>query len=136
MRYLLDVNALIALSFIEHQFHRRVGMWVRTLGEEGSSELAICSIAELGVIRIVVRAQQYGFTVLQARAVLMRLKGSSTVDFTFISDDHDVSRLPGWVRTPKQITDGHLLQLARANAAVLATLDRKIPGAFLIPESR
>jgi predicted nucleic acid-binding protein len=133
MRYLLDVNALVALSFIEHQFHRRVGIWVRVLGEEGNSELATCSITELGLVRIVVRAPQYGFTVPQARAVLVRLKAKSTVNFTFIRDNHDVSQLPPWVSTTKQITDGHLAQLAKANGAVLATLDRKIPGSFLIP---
>jgi len=38
-----------------------------------------------------------------------------------------------WVKTPKQITDGHLAQLAKANGAILATLDGRIPGAFLIP---
>jgi hypothetical protein len=53
-----------------------------------------------------------------------------------IADTHDISHLPEWVKTPKQITDGHLLQLARANGAVLATLDRRIPGAFLIPTQK
>jgi hypothetical protein len=64
---------------------------------------------------------------------LVRLKAKSTVNFTFIRDDHDVSQLPPWVSTTKQITGGHLAQLAKANGAVLATLDRKIPGSFLIP---
>ncbi|PYU29606.1 MAG: VapC toxin family PIN domain ribonuclease [Acidobacteria bacterium] len=136
MKYLLDVNALLALSFIEHQFHRRVATWVRILAEEGTTELATCSITELGLIRIVVRAPQYGFTVPQARSLLRRLKAASTLNFTFIADNHDISHLPDWVSTPKQITDGHLAQLARANGAILATLDRKISGAFLIPTER
>jgi hypothetical protein len=37
------------------------------------------------------------------------------------------------VKTPKQTTDGHLVQLAKANGAILATLNAGIPGAFLIP---
>jgi hypothetical protein len=62
------------------------------------------------------------------------MKGASAFKFTFIADDHDVSRLPGWAKNASQTTDGHLLQLAKPNRATLATLDRKIPGAFLIPE--
>jgi hypothetical protein len=44
-----------------------------------------------------------------------------------------ISTLPSWVKSPAQTTDGHLLQLAKANGAVLATLDAGIPGAYLIP---
>jgi hypothetical protein len=55
------------------------------------------------------------------------------VTLTFLPDGHDISHLPAWVKTPKQTTDGHLLQLARANEAVLATLDEKIPSAYSIP---
>jgi hypothetical protein len=68
--------------------------------------------------------------------LLLELKNSTHVRFTFIPDDHDVSHLPKWVNTPRQTTDGHLVQLAKANAAVLATLDRRIPGAFFVPQSR
>jgi hypothetical protein len=38
-----------------------------------------------------------------------------------------------WANSPAQVTDGHLLQLAIAHGAVLATLDERIPGALLIP---
>jgi hypothetical protein len=51
---------------------------------------------------------------------------------TLPSDRNDISSLPAWVKIPKQITDVHLVQLARANDGVLATLDEGIPGAFLI----
>jgi hypothetical protein len=61
------------------------------------------------------------------------MKHSDTPSFTFIADDHDVSHLPAWVKAPKQTTDGHLVKLASANGAVLATLDSKIPGAYFIP---
>ena len=54
--------------------------------------------------------------------------------FLFVVDDQDISRLPAWVNTARQTTDGHLLQLAASNGAVLATLDSKIPGSYLVPE--
>ena len=64
----------------------------------------------------------------QARTLLLRLKEGRTSPLTFIPDEHDVSHLPGWVRAPKRITDGHLSKLATANGAVLATLNENIPG--------
>ena len=92
-----------------------------------------CSITELGFTRVLAQAPQYGFTVAHTRALLLRLKRGKTLRFVFIPDDHDVSHIPAWVKTPKQITDGHLVELARAKAAVLATLDGRIPGAYMIP---
>jgi uncharacterized protein len=136
MRYLLDVNALLALAVLEHEFHARVANWVERLGARGVPELATCGITELGFVRVLGQAQQYGSSVTQARALLLKVKNSDGIRCTFIPDDHDISYLPRWVRTPKQTTDGHLAELAKANAAVLATLDRRIPGAFAIPQSR
>jgi predicted nucleic acid-binding protein len=130
MIYLLDVNALVALGFINHEFHGRLAAWVQS---QYLPNLASCSITELGFVRVLSQAPAYGFSVGQARTLLLRLKEARTSLFKFIPDEHDVSRLPAWVRAPKQITDGHLSKLATANAAVLATLDENIPGSYLIP---
>ena len=130
MTYLLDVNALVALGFINHEFHDRVASWVQS---HNSPNLASCSITELGFVRVLAQAPAYGFTVAQVLTLLLRLKKARTSRLTFIPDQHDVSHLPGWVRAPKQITDGHLGKLASANGAVLATLDENIPGSYLIP---
>ncbi|MGA8620300.1 MAG: hypothetical protein WB660_17480 [Candidatus Sulfotelmatobacter sp.] len=130
MKYLLDVNALVALGFGNHEFHARVAYWLRA---QQFPDLATCSITELGFLRVLVQAPAYGFTIAQARTLLLRLKAASASPFTFITDDHDSSHLPAWVKTPKQITDGHLVKLASANGRLLATLDGKILGAYLIP---
>ncbi len=136
MRYLLDVNTLLALVVLEHEFHARAASWVERLGASGVPELATCSITELGFVRVLGQAQQYGSSIAQAREILLKVKNSDGVRWVFIPDDHDISHLPRWVRTPKQTTDGHLAELARANEAVLATLDRRIPRAFVVPQSR
>jgi uncharacterized protein len=133
VRYLLDVNALVALALLEHEFHGRVAEWARTLASEETPELATCSITELGLLRILAHAEPYGVGLSEARALLLQLKKSGAFQFTFISDDHDVSHIPSWVKTAKQTTDGHLVQLAKANGAVFASLDKRIPGAFFIP---
>ena len=75
----------------------------------------------------------YGLTVVQAKALLLGMKENRAQPLTFLSDANDISALPAWVKSPAQTTDGHLLQLAITNGAVLATLDAGIPGAFLIP---
>ena len=136
MRYLLDVNSLLALVVLEHEFHARVAGWVKRLRADGVPEFATCSITELGFVRVLGQAPQYGSSVIQARELLLKVKNSDRARWTFISDDRDISHLPKWVRTPKQTTDGHLAGLAGENEAVLATLDRRIPGAFVIPQNR
>lgn len=136
MIYLLDVNTLLALVILEHEFHARVATWVQRIGAAGVPEMATCSITELGFVRVLGQAQQYGSSVAQARELLLKVRNGDGIHWRFISDDRDISRLPKWVRTPKQTTDGHLAELARANGAVLATLDRRIPGAFVIPQNR
>ena len=136
MKYLLDVNVLVALGFLQHEFPERVAGWVHTLASREIPELATCSITEVGFVRVLVQAPQYGFTITHARTLLLRLKTGNALKFTFIFDDHDVSHLPAWVKTAKQTTDGHLAQLAKAKSAMLATLDKRIPGAFLIPTQK
>ena len=131
MTYLLDVNALVALGFAHHEFHDRVAHWLRV---ERFPALATCSITELGFVRVLAQAPTYGLAVAQARTLLMRMKQADSPSFTFLPDDHDISHLPSWVRTAKQTTDGHLAKLAVEHGAVLATLDARIPQAYMIPE--
>ena len=53
MKYLLDVNALVALGFGNHEFHARVAYWLRA---QQFPDLATCSITELGFLRVLVQA--------------------------------------------------------------------------------
>jgi predicted nucleic acid-binding protein len=133
MRYLLDVNALVALGFLEHEFHERVSLWVLSLGKRTRYAILTCATTELGFVRVLSQALQYGFTVAQAKTLLLRLKRQEAVPFEFIADDLDISRLPTWVKTGRQTTDGHLAELARAHNSIFATLDERIPSAFVIP---
>ena len=132
MTYLLDVNALVALGFVHHEFHDRVARWLKA---QRFPEIATCSITELGFVRVLSQAPLYGLTVAQARSLLLRLKKTDVLSFTFIADSHDIADLPAWVKSAKQTTDGHLAELATENGAMLATLDSKIPGAYLIGQS-
>lgn len=134
MKFLLDVNALVALGFLPHEFHDRTARWVGKLLAKGDCELATCSITESGFVRVLSQNPSYLHSVMQARALLLRLKESVDLRLAFLEDNQDISALPKWVMTAKQVTDGHLLALAKAKSFHLATLDKKIRGAFVIPE--
>jgi predicted nucleic acid-binding protein len=127
--YLLDVNALMGLGFSKHVFHNRVESW---LGSMDRIDLATCAITELGFVRILAQLPDHEITVESAQEMLALLKTTSRASFTFLVDDVGIDQLPKWVKNPKQTTDGHLVALAKAHGAMLATLDGKIPGAFLI----
>jgi predicted nucleic acid-binding protein len=130
MRYLLDVNALIAFGITQHQFHQRVVNWIKS--RRGSTFLT-SSVTEIGFVRVVASVAMYNLKVVQAKKLLLGMKANRAQPLTFLPDANDISALPAWAKSPAQTTDGHLLQLASANGAVLATLDEGIPGAYLIP---
>jgi predicted nucleic acid-binding protein len=130
MKYLLDVNVLIAFGITQHQFHQRVVDWIHS--QRGSTFLT-SSVTEIGFVRVVASVAMYNLNVSQAKTLLLGMKANAAQPLTFLSDGNDISALPAWVKSPGQTTDGHLVQLASANGAILATLDAGIPGAFLIP---
>jgi predicted nucleic acid-binding protein len=133
VRYLLDVNALLAFGLREHRFHARVAVWIKDLSARNSSEFATCAITELGFLRVSTHSSAYGYTLNQGKALLAQLKRTKGLRFAFITDDQSIARLPAWVERTNQITDGHLAGMAKAHGALLATLDEKIPGSFVIP---
>jgi len=130
MRYLLDVNALIAYGFRRHSFHNQVGAWIRS---QTGDHFLTCSITEVGFVRVLGNVRTYGLDVPRAKELLLDLKARAVLPLEFIPDANDLASLPKWVKTPLQVTDGHLVQLAKTNGAILATLDKGISGAFLIP---
>ena len=115
MRYLLDVNALIALGVSGHSFHKRVAKWVESLSPVRTVRLSTSSITELGFVRILSQPSPYGLRVSDAKDLLEKVKATSPIPFSFIVDGNDVSKLPDWVVLSKQTTDGHLAGLARSN---------------------
>jgi predicted nucleic acid-binding protein len=130
MKYLFDVNSLIAFALGRHVFHRRVFHWVDSIR---ASKFFTCSITELGFVRIITQPSGYGLPLDQARNFVLQMKSNSALPLAFLPDDQDIAALPSWVRPSAQTTDGHLAQLATAHGVLLATLDAKIPGAFHIP---
>jgi toxin-antitoxin system PIN domain toxin len=130
MRYLLDVNALIALAHTGHVFHAKARHWFLSVAATARG-FHTCSITEIGFVRIsVVTGLQPDITT--ARQALDALKSSSKIRFELISDDVGVAQLPAFVKRPQAVTDGHLFELARKNSMQLVTFDQGIPKALHI----
>jgi toxin-antitoxin system PIN domain toxin len=130
MRYLLDVNALIALAHTGHVFHARASKWFLSVAATARG-FHTCSITEIGFVRVsVVTGLQPDITT--AKQALDALKSSSRIRFELISDDVGVAQLPGFVKKTQSITDGHLFELARKNSMQLVTFDQGIPNALYI----
>ena len=108
MRWLLDVNALVALAHQGHADHSRLIRWFASLiGTDARFAGAV--------------------------ETLRGLKDSSRIPFALVADPLGADHLPPYVIGARQVTDGHLLALANEWSMQLATLDKGIPGAFLIP---
>ena len=91
MRYLLDVNGLIAYGFRRHDSHDRVGAWIRL---RNGDRFLTCSITELGFVRVLGNARTYGMDVAHAKSLLQELKAWKSLPLEFINDGSDISSLP------------------------------------------
>ena len=132
MKYLLDVNALLALLLMEHVFHGRTQAWTKSLPKTPRPVLLTCPLTELGFIRIASQPSAFGFSIAGSRSLLAQAK-SGAGGLRFIEDGLSGIDLPAWVAKSAHVTDGYLSELAKAKGAVLATLDAGIPRALLIP---
>ena len=110
-------------------------MWIATTREQKASTLLTSAIPELGFVRVSVQRTGGRVTVKEAGRTLAGMLSVLGARHAFLPDDRSASSLPEWCHHASRTTDAHLLELAEAHGAKLTTLDRSIPGAFLIPGS-
>lgn len=121
---LLDVNALVALAWDSHVHHAAMREW---FAANGSSGWATCPITESGFVRVSSnpKALPSAIGVSAARGVLTALRALDGHRF-LVDDvsivDPDVPELAGY----RQVTDAHLLTLARRSGMRLVTFDTGI----------
>jgi uncharacterized protein len=123
--YLLDVNVLIALAWPTHVHHARARRWWATVHTWATTPLTETAFLRLSTnVHVVGRS----VSMAEARSLLAAVRG--TAGHSFVEDDTsladpviDLLR----VATSAQITDAHLVNLAAAHDAVLATMDGGIP---------
>jgi toxin-antitoxin system PIN domain toxin len=121
---LLDVNALVALAWDSHIHHARAREW---FAGNAATGWATCPITESGFVRVSSnpRVLPSPIGVGAAREVLRELRRAGA--HRFLTDDvsltdADVVPMTGH----RQVTDAHLLTLARRHAARLVTFDAAV----------
>lgn len=118
---LLDVNALVAVAWDSHVHHATMRTWFAANSATG---WATCPITESGFVRVSANPKVLPspIGIDAARAVLSALRAVEGHRF-LIDDvsiaDADVPRMSGC----RQVTDSHLLALARRQGVRLVTFD-------------
>ena len=121
-RYLLDVNALVALLDEDHIHHWPVTRWFDTAG----LQWAICPFTEAGLLRHMTRPQTGDMSVEGATMLLDRLAQESGYHYQPITADWRTLCRPFFKRLfgHNQITDAYLLGVAIQEGLVLVTFDK------------
>jgi predicted nucleic acid-binding protein len=133
MRYLLDVNLLVAWGWSDHADHDRVAAWIAQMKRARTVKLLSSPIPELGFVRVSVQRAGGRIAPKEAGSVLAGMLGTLGSHHVFVPDDIPATGWPDWCRGAGQTTDAHLVGLAAKHNATLATLDQAIPGAFVLP---
>jgi predicted nucleic acid-binding protein len=122
VKFLLDVNALMAWSHPTAHGHPQFHAWARAQGFE---QLATCALSELGFLRVTIH--RYGLALADAQRALddIRSKAGGYVR-------SPPPKLPAWSKTAGRTSDAYLVQVAAAAGLQLATFDTGIPGAVVI----
>jgi uncharacterized protein len=134
MKYLLDVNVLLAWGWADHADHGRAAAWIADVKRKRGSKLLTSAIPELGFVRVSVQRTGGRLEVADAVATLAGMLRALDTHHAFLPDDRSsIGGFPDWCNGASRTTDAHLLSLAVSHGAKLATLDTGIPDAFLLP---
>jgi toxin-antitoxin system PIN domain toxin len=121
---LLDVNVLVALAWPNHVHHEAAHAW---FGEHQGAGWATCPLTQSGFVRvsshprIVPGARSPGEAILLLRRIVALAHHDFRSDDVAIADPASVDAER--VVTHGQVTDAHLLALARRRGGRLATFD-------------
>jgi hypothetical protein len=121
---LLDVNALVALAWDSHIHHEPMREWFAANASKG---WATCPITESGFVRVSTNPKvlTHPIGIIDAQHVLSALRASGGHRF-LIDDvsivDEDIPTIAGH----RQVTDAHLLALARRRGVRVVTFDAGI----------
>jgi toxin-antitoxin system PIN domain toxin len=123
---LLDVNALLALAWPNHQFHAAV---VARLERRPMPRWATCALTQLGFVRLSSNPKVVEVRKTPAEAVSLLAGLTSDQKHVYLK------ALPALAETAskfrallghQQVTDAYLLGVAEASGVTLLTLDRRI----------
>ena len=116
MKYLLDVNALLAAILAIHSRHQATDIWLRR------KLLATCPLSELGFLRISTHPKAYNLSMAIARQALEAFVEAHKVEFV----PADLPAIESGAHRSEAVTDSYLAEIAARRGMKLATLDTGI----------
>ena len=116
MKYLLDVNVLLASIWSSHPNHQKAFSWL-----EGKN-IVLCPLAELGFLRISTNRKAINAPMEKTRKLLEEFASERNVER--ISDD--LSPLDSSPTASEEVTDLYLADLAAKHDCRLVTMDKGI----------
>jgi len=127
VRYLLDLNALIAFGDHDHEHHQAIQKWFIS---SGKTDWGVCPLTEAGFIRITTNPayRPMSRTTAQATVILADFATHPGYRYWPITEKWTVLTAPFSARLfgHQQVTDAYLLGLAVKEKGVLVTFDRGI----------
>ncbi len=125
MIQLADVNLLVALIWERHVHHAAARQWYWALPAAG---WATCSATQTGFVRVSANSAAVGEVISVGAATALLAALVAQPSHHFLADDR------GFVDNPlvpherlvghRQVTDAHLIGIARRHGVAVATLDR------------
>jgi len=125
VRYLLDVNVLVALAWPAHIHHESAHAW---FDGRASAAWATCPSTQAGFVRVL-SSPSFSPDALSPQQAFVHLERLvAAAGHAFWADDKSLSSSPfvavERIAGTKQVTDAHLLAVALRHRGALATLDR------------
>jgi toxin-antitoxin system PIN domain toxin len=124
VRYLLDVNVLIALFTEDHIHHRPAMEWFSA----PDLQWGVCALTEGGFLRYATAPRPGQLTMMEATAILEDATQHPGYHYLPIAADWPTLCGPFFARLygTKQVTDAYLLGLAVREGLVLVTMDKGV----------
>jgi predicted nucleic acid-binding protein len=124
VKYLLDVNLLLAAIWTGHSQHDLAFAWL------GDKSLVVCPLVELGFLRISTQPKAFNKTMKQARQGLRLFLEERAVERL----PDDLPALESQPASSGQVTGWYLADLAAKHGHRLATLDNRLqhPAAVMV----
>ena len=117
MSHLLDVNLLLACGWNVHADHAAANRWLDSV-----KAFASCPVTQMGFIRVSM-SPGYGASFADARSVLQAIV--QMPNHRFVPDGTTADSLPE-VGSHRDVSDAHLVRLAKKSGLRLATLDENL----------
>ena len=137
MRALLDANALIALSWVQHKHHESMQDWFKKNARFGWST---CAFTQAAFVRVLLQPAFSGSALQVDEVVELLALTTAHAQHRYLSIDFSIRDVQvvctGGLFGHRQITDAWLLTAAARSGHSLVTFDQGVASLLATPKER